>query len=360
MPCADAPAAGAAMQTYLEPQLSGQQGRALWLAILGEVKGQGLMTSALARTLIELLLLLVLLGLFLGLSWFAHSLLGLCAGCFGLSMLLSRFAFIGHDAGHGAISRKPGINRAVGQVSMTLVTGLAFDEWITRHRSHHRFCQDEERDPDLAVGFVVSLTEESRRQKGVIGEFMARYQFIHVWLLSLFFAHSQRHLSQAGVLRETRKFGLDALVLVAHFALWFALPCGLLDVAFVDALLAYLIPLFILGPHLAAIFWVNHIGMPLVRDVEAFSFFEHQTLTSRSITNPPLWNWLFGGLNFQIEHHLFPTVPSARLAAVQEIVRRHFALNAIAYHGVPWWSALKSVATQLRSVARAGRLQVTQ
>ena len=100
--------------------------------------------------------------------------------------------------------------------------------------------------------------------------------------------------------------------------------------------------------------------MPLVRDVEAFSFFEHQTLTSRSITNPPLWNWLFGGLNFQIEHHLFPTVPSARLAAVQQIVRRHFALNAIAYHGVPWWSALKSVATQLRRVARAGRLQVTQ
>ena len=241
---------------------------------------------------------------------------------------------------------------------MTLVTGLAFDEWIERHRSHHRFCQDESRDPDMAVNFVVSLTEASHRQKGVVGSFMARYQFVHVWLLSLFFAHSQRHLSQAGALAKIGKYRLDALVLVLHFALWFALPCLLLDVPFFYALLAYVIPLFILGPHLAAIFWVNHIGMPLVRSVEVFSFFEHQSVTSRSITNPPIWNWLFGGLNFQIEHHLFPTVPSARLAAVQVIVRRHFARNAIAYHGVSWWSALQSVAAHLRAVARTHRSQV--
>jgi fatty acid desaturase len=346
------------MQTYLEPQLSDRQGRTLWLSIFDEVKRQHLLAPALWGTLVELLLLFVLLGWFLALCWLQDSLLGLGAGYLGLSMLLSRFAFVGHDAGHGAISRKPGMNRAVGQISMTLVTGLAFDEWIERHRTHHRFCQDECRDPDMAVDFVVSLTADSHRQKGAVGTFMARYQFIHVWLLSLFFAHSQRHLSQVGALAKIGKYWLDALVLVLHFALWFALPCLLLDVPFLYALLAYLIPLFILGPHLAAIFWVNHIGMPLVRSVEAFSFFEHQSVTSRSITNPPVWNWLFGGLNFQIEHHLFPTVPSARLAAVQVIVRRHFALNAIAYHGVSWWSALQSVAAHLRAIARTGGSQV--
>lgn len=347
------------MQTYLEPRLSDRQGRALWLSLFDEVKRQELMAPAMARTLIELLLLFVLLGLCLASSWLLDSLPGQWVGYLGVSMLLSQFAFVGHDAGHGAISRKPGANRLLGQIGMTLVTGLAFDEWIDRHRGHHRFCQDESRDPDMAVNFVVSLTQQSRRQKGAVGKFMARHQVVHVWLLSLLFAHSQRHLSQLGVLAQIARYRLDALMLVAHFALWFALPCLLLDVPFVTALLAYLIPLFILGPHLAAIFWVNHIGMPLVRNVEAFSFFEHQAATSRSITNPPIWNRLFGGLNLQIEHHLFPTVPSARLAAVQVIVRRHFALNAIPYHGVPWWSALKSVAAHLRAVARSDRLQGT-
>ena len=148
------------MQTYLEPQLSDHQGRALWLSMFDEVKRQHLLAPALPRTLIELLLLFGLLGWFLALCWLADSLLGLGAGYVGLSLLLSRFAFVGHDAGHGAISRKPGMNRGVGQISMTLLTGLAFDEWMERHRSHHRFCQDESRDPDMAVDFVVSLTEE--------------------------------------------------------------------------------------------------------------------------------------------------------------------------------------------------------
>jgi fatty acid desaturase len=98
--------------------------------------------------------------------------------------------------------------------------------------------------------------------------------------------------------------------------------------------------------------------MPLIDKVEKFSFFEHQTITSRSITNPPAWNWLFGGLNFQIEHHLFPQVPSIRLAAVQSIVRKHFALHHIPYQGVSWWAALSSIARHLHGVARSDRLRV--
>src|SRR5260221_13590219 len=92
-------------------------------------------------------------------------------------------------------------------------------------------------------------------------------------------------------------------------------------------------------------------GMPMVEKVERFSFFGHQYVTSRSIVNPPAWDWLFGGLNFQIEHHLFPQVPSARLPAVQAIVRRHFTLHRIAYHGVPWWGAVRSIAAHLRAIA---------
>jgi fatty acid desaturase len=341
------------MQAYIQPKFTEHEGRALSRSMRADVNGQRLMEPSFIRTLFKLLVLFLLLSVALALSWWGSSFWVLATAYIGNALLLAQFAFIGHDAGHGAISRRVAANRAFGQISMTLVTGLAFDEWIARHRTHHRFCQDEKRDPDMAVDLIVSLTENSKRRKGALGRFMTRYQAIHIWLLSLLFGHSQRHLSQTAVLRDPRRYALDAAVLVLHFALWFGAPCLLLNVPFSAALLAYVIPLTLLGPYLAAIFWVNHVGMPLIEDVERFSFFEHQVVTSRTIVNPPAWDWLFGGLNFQIEHHLFPQVPSRRLAAVQTIVRKHFAGNGIEYHGVTWRAAIGSIATHLRTIAHA-------
>lgn len=340
-------------QTYIEATLSDQEGRALWLSLFDDVKGQQLNAPSLPRTLAKLALLLPLFGGALWLSWVATSWLALCIAYVALALLLAQFAFIGHDAGHGSISRRAAVNRAFGQLSMTIITGLAFDEWIGRHREHHQFCQDETRDPDMAVAAVASLTEASTRGKPALGRFMTRTQGWHIWLLSFFFGHSQRHLSQVGVITKLWAYRLDAAVLLAHFALWFGIPCVVLGVPFTTALLAYIVPLTLLGPYLAAIFWVNHIGMPLIRKVENFSFFEHQVVTSRTITNPPAWDWLFGGLNFQIEHHLFPQVSSARLPAVQAIVQAHFSRNRIAYHGLTWWQAVKFIAAHLHRVARA-------
>lgn len=340
------------MQAYAEPKLTQRDGRALWLALLEDVKRARLLAPALPTALLRLAWLAVLLAAALWLAWFGAP--GtMLAGWAAAALLLAQFAFIGHDAGHGSLDRRPAVNRALGQASMTLVTGLAFDEWIARHRLHHQYCQDETRDPDMAVEFVVSLTAEAKRRKGALGRWLTRFQALHIWLLSLLFCHSQRHLSQAAVLRHPRRWRFDAGMLAAHYALWFGIPCGLLGVPFWTALLAYAIPVTLLGPYFAAIFWVNHIGMPLVRNVEAFSFFEHQVATSRTIVNPPAWDWIFGGLNFQIEHHLFPQVASARLPALQSIVRAHFARNRMPYHGVGWRDAVRAIATHLRQVARA-------
>jgi fatty acid desaturase len=344
------------MQNYAQPTITAQQGRSIWLAMHDDVKAQRLIAPSLLSTLGKLSILFLLLSIALALSWFQSSWLGIAAGYLALSFLMAQFAFIGHDAGHGAISEKSALNRTLGHVSMTLVTGLAFDEWIDRHRAHHRHCQEEHNDPDMAVAHVVSLTHASLAQKGAVGKLMARHQHWFIWPLSLLFAHSQRHLSQAGVLKDLRLYWVDALVLILHFSLWFALPCFVFNVPLITALLAYLIPLFILGPHLAAIFWVNHIGMPLIKNAQDFSFFEHQVVTSRSITNHSIWNRLFGGLNYQIEHHLFPQVPSHRLGKVQAIVRKHFAHHHIAYAELTWSQAIHSIASHLRNISRLAKI----
>jgi len=338
------------MQAYVQARLTPEEGRAHWRAMLDEVNRERLMAPFRGAILLRFCVLFPLLAVALGLAWFGAGWLELGAGYVALALLLGQFAFIGHDAGHGAISRGQRLDRVFGQAAMTLVTGLAFDEWSARHLAHHRYCQDETRDPDMMVDFVVSLTEGSKTRKGALGRLLTRHQSIHIWALSLFFGHSQRILSELAVFRNPRVFVLDSIFLLFHFGLWWILPL-LLGVPFAYVLLAYLVPLTLLGPHLAAIFWVNHIGMPLVREPERFSFFEHQCVTSRTIVNPPALDWLFGGLNFQVEHHLFPQVPSARLPAVQAIVRRHFAGHALTYNDVRWWQAVRAIATHLRRVA---------
>jgi fatty acid desaturase len=298
----------------------------------------------------KLPLLISMLGIGLHFAWFADELWLVIAACFGLALVLAQFAFLGHDAGHGALGLSRTSQHLLGQLSMTVTTGLAFHEWYGRHRTHHQFCQYEPKDPDMAVDLVVSLTEESRKRKNRLGLFLTRCQGISVWFLSLLFAHSQRHLSQWGVLREPLRFKWDALVLALHFALWWGLPLSL-GISPAHVLLVYTMPLFILGPYLAAIFWVNHVGMPLVDRLDDFSFLEHQAVTSRTVINPQRMDWFFGGLNFQIEHHLYPQVPSFRLRKLQDIVRPTLEQENIPYHGVSFFQAVRDIARHFRSIA---------
>jgi fatty acid desaturase len=341
------------MQDYATPKMSEQAGRQIWHAMLHDVTESRLMQPDLIRMLLKLVGFSFSLGLMLLISWSQVSAVVLVACYFGIALLLAQFAFVGHDAGHGAASGVTMINRVIGQFSMTCVTGLAFDEWSSRHRTHHRFCQCEASDPDMAVSLVVSLTEYSKLHKGTLGRWLTRHQSTHIWFLSLLFGHSQRLLSQLAVLARPHRYPIDALGLFLHFALWFGVPIMLLDTGLTVAMLTYLVPLTLLGPYLASIFWVNHIGMPLIADTEQFSFLERQSVTSRTITNPPSMDWIFGGLNYQIEHHLFPQVPSGNLARVQCIVRKHFDLGEISYNKTSWWGAIREIAAHLRRVGAA-------
>jgi fatty acid desaturase len=338
------------MQTELAPQIPPDTARQLWQAMHARIVAQGLELSVVRRAWFSLAGLALALGLTLAWAWHLRSLWAIAAVSLPIALLLAQYAFWGHNAGHGGIHRRPALNQLFGQLAMTLATGLAFGEWWQRHKLHHRHCQDEAHDPDMDVGLVVSLTEHSLARKGPLGRWLTRHQHRHVWALSLLFAHSQRHLAQWGALRQPRRYALDLLMLLAHYALWWALPLAL-GVPLLTVALVYVLPLFWLGPYLALIFWLNHIGMPLVRPAAELSFLEHQAASSRTILNPPRWDWFFGGLNFQIEHHLFPRVPACRLRQVQAIVREQFAQAQLLYHGRALGQAMREVAAHFRAVA---------
>lgn len=319
------------MQTYHVPKLDHDQARTLWRGMWAHITEGNIEAAPHGYTWLKTVSLSAAIAICLTLSWTTHSIAMLISVSIAIAFLLAQFAFIGHDAGHGSLNGREWTRTLLGQLCMTVITGLCFEEWYARHSKHHRCCQDESSDPDMDVAIVVSLTAQARSQKVGLGRWMSRYQHMHVWFLSMLFAYSQRHLSQWGALIAPRKYGRDLIALLLHCSLWFVLPIWALGVAPEHVFLVYMLPMLVLGPYLASIFWLNHIGMPLIDSSKPISFLEHQAISSRTVLSPKAMDWFFGGLNYQIEHHLFPNVPSFRLSRVQPIVRATLNEHFIPY-----------------------------
>jgi fatty acid desaturase len=343
------------VQTFHTPTLSDERARALWHSMQAQLAAEGRTAIHPAWTWLRLLALSAALALCLGFAWRTPSTAYALLTSLPIALVLAQFAFLGHDAGHRALHRSGLWRGVLGQLCMTVATGMAFEEWFERHSAHHRHCQDEQHDPDMDVSVVVSLTQSALQGRHGLARLCARFQHWHVWLLSLLFAHSQRHLSQWGVLLHPLRFQRDLAVLVLHALLWFGVPCWLLGVEASRAALIYAAPLFLLGPYLATIFWLNHIGMPLLRPGVPISFLEHQAATSRTVLSPRAFDWFFGGLNYQIEHHLFPQVPSIRLSRVQPVVQSTLMQAGVPYNGLGFGASVRAVAAHFRQIARAAR-----
>jgi fatty acid desaturase len=93
--------------------------------------------------------------------------------------------------------------------------------------------------------------------------------------------------------------------------------------------------------------------MPVWTRGRPLSFLERQVLSSRNVTAHPVWDFLYGGLNYQIEHHLFPTMPRANLGRARALVRPFCARHGLGYEELDPLSAYWAVVTELRRVGRA-------
>jgi fatty acid desaturase len=105
------------------------------------------------------------------------------------------------------------------------------------------------------------------------------------------------------------------------------------------------------GLHLGSVFAPNHKGMEMHEGDSGWGHLEKQVRTSRNVNGNPVTDWLMGGLNYQIEHHLFPSMPRANLRHAQGAVRAHCQRV-----GVPYLSTgiIDSYAQGLRHMHEVG------
>jgi fatty acid desaturase len=245
-----------------------------------------------------------------------------------LAVVWAQVSFIGHDAGHKQIFRGRRANDAVGLVHGGLV-GLSYGWWVAKHSRHHANPNHED-DPDLDIPILAFTAGQGRAKRG-FSRWTAKYQAYLFFPLLLLEGVSLHWSSVEAVWRgQTRRRGLEKTLLVAHAVAYFAavfvvLPPG-------KALVFIAVHQGLWGLYMGCSFAPNHKGMPAATDEAGWDFLRKQVLTSRNVCGSWWVDAVLGGLNYQIEHHLFPSMPRPNLRRARPVVQAFCAARGVAYH----------------------------
>jgi fatty acid desaturase len=245
-----------------------------------------------------------------------------------LAFVLTQFAFIGHDAGHRQIFHSHRRNDVVGLLHGA-VTGISYQWWVAKHNRHHANPNHEDHDPDIEIHAIAFSRTQAHGKRGL-------YRWITKYQAFLFFPLL---LAEAVVLRIS---GLQALWHRELDRPWREAALQILPAAgYLTAVLLVLSPwqalVFVavhqglMGVYLGCSFAPNHKGMPIIAPGRRLDHLHKQVLTSRNVTGGRWVDALLGGLNHQIEHHLYPHMPRPNLRRAQPIVESFCARHDIPY-----------------------------
>lgn len=264
--------------------------------------------------------------------------------------------FIAHEAGHGAITRRRWLVEIIGQFFLTFLTGLCHSHFQKIHTCHHSRCNERDRDIDMQSEVFSLYPEAVGQKRSTVARFITRHQAFLIWPLVSLQGVTLKMDSIDTLRTDPRSTRIDQVVLVLHFLLWLGPPVLILGLA--DALLNYALVTWMIGPYLGTIFIVNHVGTRVIEPNERPPRLEQILETTRNLGSSRVADIFFGGLNNHVEHHLFPTIPSARLPAARAIVRSYCHAHDLPYRETSWLAAVKEVSVYLGQVARTANPRV--
>jgi fatty acid desaturase len=291
-------------------------------------------------------------GLFVA-AWWAFFALGDSWAQIGvaaaLGVVFAQVALVAHDIAHRQVFRSRRRSEFAGRLAGNLGIGMSYGWWMEKHTRHHANPNHEELDPDVSPEILVWSTEQAEASRGV-ARFVGRWQaFLFFPLLTLegFNLHlaSVRALLRPGLKRRW----LEAALLSVHFAGYLAALLLVLSPA--QALVFLIVHQGLFGVYLGCTFAPNHKGMPTLTGDDRPDFLRRQVLTSRNVRGGRLVDVALGGLNYQIEHHLFPNMPTPNLRRAQPIVRAYCQQLGIRYEET---GLVRSYGIALRHLHRAG------
>ncbi|WP_020417414.1 acyl-CoA desaturase [Amycolatopsis sp. ATCC 39116] len=246
-----------------------------------------------------------------------------------LAVLFGQIALLSHDLAHRQVFRTRRPSEVAGRIAGNLGIGLSYGWWMDKHTRHHANPNHEELDPDVAPDILVWSQGQARASRG-LPRFIGRHQAVLFFPLLTLEGLNLHWSSIRAVLKPgLKQRWLEAALLFTHFAVY--LGAVFLVLSPVKALVFIAVHQGLWGVYLGSIFAPNHKGMPTLTGGERPDFLRRQVLTSRNVRGGRFVDVAMGGLNYQIEHHLFPSMPTPHLRLARPIVRRYCAEIGVPY-----------------------------
>ncbi|MEU4830885.1 acyl-CoA desaturase [Streptosporangium sp. NPDC023615] len=238
-----------------------------------------------------------------------------------LAVVFAQIGLVAHDLAHRQVFRSRRSSEIAGLVAGNLAIGMSYGWWMEKHTRHHANPNHEDHDPDVSPDVLLWSREQAAESKGlprVLGRWQA-FLFFPLLTLEGFNLHvsSVRALLRPG----TKHRAVEASLLGLHAVLYLGALFAVLSPGKAVAFL--LLHQAVFGVYLGCTFAPNHKGMPMLRGEDKLDFLRRQVLTSRNVRGGHVLDVVLGGLNYQIEHHLFPSMPMPNLRRAQPIVRAY-------------------------------------
>jgi linoleoyl-CoA desaturase len=282
-------------------------------------------------------------------------LIGVCVAALGFC--------VAHDALHGAYSRRPGVNRALGLV-FDLLGANGYMWKITHNVIHHTYTNIHGIDEDLTVSPLLRLSPEAPRRP--IHRWQHWYALPAYSLSTLFWVFVKDYkyflARDLGPYRNRKHPRSEIAILLGTKALYYTwsiiIPLAVLNVTWWQFGIGFLAMHLTAGMILGVVFQLAHVvedtdhPLPDAGGTMESAWMVHEMRTTADFgRSNPLLNWFVGGLNFQVEHHLFPKVCSVHYPAISPIVEQVARECGVPYHAAPTFrAAVRSHLAMLRQL----------
>ncbi|MGB3413637.1 MAG: acyl-CoA desaturase, partial [Microbacteriaceae bacterium] len=313
------------------PRTPGEDlGTSAFSGLLKQIRGEGLLKKQTWFYYSLFAVLVLALGgvitgfILLGDSWFQL----LMAAALGI--VLTQFAFIAHEASHRQIFDSGPRNDRAGRILASGVVGISYAWWMNKHSRHHANPNTVGKDPDIDFDTISFREEDAAKQRGFLRWFTQRQGYLFFPILTLegvnlHFQSIKMLFTAPRIQRRWLELSLIALRLGAYLAVVFLfLPLGM-AFAFLGVQLA------VFGVYMGASFAPNHKGMKIIPETQKIDYLQRQVLTSRNIVGGEWVTAFMGGLNYQVEHHLFPSMPRTSLRRASAMVKQYCQEHGISY-----------------------------
>jgi fatty acid desaturase len=284
----------------------------------------------------------------LGNSWLQLLMAG------ALAVALTQCAFLGHDGAHRQMFSSFQANEIAGRLLAGLCAGLSYGWWMSKHTRHHQAPNQIGVDTDIDSK-VLSFTEPAAASRHGLLAWVTRRQawlFFPLLLLEGVNLHVDSMTTVVDRHRLVRRRWADIVLIAVHWTAYVTLLLLWLPPGKAFAFLGVHMASF--GLYLGATFAPNHTGMPIVEQDAKLDYMHRQVLMSRNIVGGRPISFLMGGLNYQIEHHLFPSMPRPNLRRAQPLVKEFCQARDITYTEATLPGAYQVILTYLNRVGIRG------